>query len=119
MENINERDLMAKVSDYYKEPLQKILDYAKKEPEIKKMIVFDTKIFENHDDDFYGPDDELKVAIFLNNPIKQKIDRIGNDISDKIRRLYPCMIDEDIYIDSLETHVTNTGTTIYEQATKK
>ena len=118
MKNINERDLMAKVNDYYREPLQELLNYAKDDPDIRKMMVFDTAIFESHDEDFYGPDDELKVAIYLNNPTPEKVNFIGNDISDNISKLYPCMMDEDIFIDSFEPHVTSTGIKIYEQTTK-
>ena len=118
MKNINERDLMAKVNDYYREPLQELLNYAKDDPDIRKMIVFDTAIFESHDEDFYGPDDELKVAIYLNNPTQQKIKDTYRKIGYKIHKLYPCMIDDDIFIDSFEPHVTSTGIKIYEQTTK-
>lgn len=37
MKNINERGLMAKVNDYYRKPLQELLNYAKDDPDIRKM----------------------------------------------------------------------------------
>lgn len=105
---------MIKVDKYYKKPVEQLIKFANKNTnDIKKMIIFDTQISGKPDDYEYSPEDELKVAIYLENPTQDKIDEIGNYIEDNIPLVYPCMIDEDIYEDNLSNKVLQTGVELW------
>lgn len=100
-----------KVNQAFKKSLGYICDYAAKNPDIKRLVVFGNALdLENPAD----RDDEMHVAVYLNDPTPAKIETIARYINDNIDLVWACMIDDEKYNDSpILKQTISKGVTVY------
>lgn len=100
-----------KINRVYMKSVIDICNYAYKNPDIKKLVVFGNALDLDNTVDI---NDEMNVAIYLNDPTPEKIESISRYINDNIDDVWGCVIEDDMYKNSimLKKDISK-GVTIY------
>lgn len=102
-----------KVNSVFHKYLNELYNYATNNPEITKLIVFGNALNVN---DYVDKDEEMHVAVYLNNPTPDKIDSISRYINDNIDKTWGCLIDDEKYEDSvLLKNAISKGVVVYDR----